>query len=311
MFKGGFSLIDHRLITFLELCKHMNYTKAASALHITQPAVTQHIKYLENYYQVSLFHQEGKKLFLTDQGKLLQEMTSALLVDSRRISRILAESLQRKKDLRLGATLTIGEHIMPAILNQYLKDYPDTDLTMYVRNTQTLLSMLNDGSIDFAIIEGYFDKSLYAWHRLSREPFIAVCGKDYPLPGHTLPLETLLKERLIVREPGSGTRNVLERILEENNLSIQSFAHRAEISNLAAVKSLVRQNQGITFLYEAAAKTELLEGSLVPIEIEHLHWIREFNFIYLKDTIFQKEYDRFFDYCKNILSPEAKTGHDF
>ena len=304
-------MIDHRLITFLELCKQMNYTKAASALHITQPAVTQHIKYLENHYQVSLFHQEGKKLFLTAQGKLLQEMASALLVDSQRISRILSESLQRKKDLRLGATLTIGEHIMPAILNRYLDEYPDTDLTMYVRNTQTLLSMLNDGSIDFAIIEGYFDKSLYAWHRLSREPFIAVRGKDYPLPGHTLPLETLLKERLIVREPGSGTRNVRERILEENNLSIQSFAHRAEISNLAAVKSLVRQNQGITFLYEAAAKTELQEGSLVPIEIEHLHWIREFNFIYLKDTIFQKEYDRFFDYCKNILSSESKTGNDF
>lgn len=297
-------MIDHRLITFLELCHYMNYTKTAQALHITQPAVTQHIKYLEQEYQVSLFTQTGKRLSLTRQGHLLKEMVSGLLVDSQRIPSILKESQTQSKSLRFGATLTIGEHLMPPILKQYLLDYPDTNITMYVRNTETLLSMLDEGIIDFAIVEGYFDKSLYTCHRLSREPFIAVCGREHPLRNANLHLEDLLSQRLILREPGSGTRNVLERILQENNLSIESFSHRVEISNLPAVKALVKENLGITFLYEAAARQELAEGSFFPIQIENFHWMREFNFIYLKNTIFQEEYDDFFQYCNNFMKSD-------
>lgn len=287
-------MIDHRIYTFLEVCKTLNYTKASANLHITQPAVTQHIRYLEQLYQVPLVELRGKKLYLTEQGKLLERMAASMCADELQIQNVLKSSLQKKEKLYLGATLTIGEFVIPTVLQRYLKDFPHTDISITVKNTESLLHMLREGKIEFAVIEGRFDKSAYSYRLISRENFIGVCGREfwerYGQSGRVT-MESLFQDRLIVREKGSGTREILEQFLQEHNQSVEKFSHRIEISNMGGIRHLVAGNCGISFLYEAVVEKELKEKLLYRIPVEDFQIQREFNFVYLKNSIFSEKYD--------------------
>ena len=142
-------MLDFRLYTFLTLSETLNYTKAADILCITQPAVSQHIKYMEKEYDCKLFFYDGKQLNLTAQGKLLAEKVRTMVADEKMIRSLLKQN-QKTPALRFGATLTIGEFILPQRLNSFLAEHTETSLCMIVENTATLLQMLNSGDIGFA-----------------------------------------------------------------------------------------------------------------------------------------------------------------
>ena len=246
-------MLDFRIYTFLEVCKYMNFTKAAEALHITQPAVSQHIRYIEEYYQTRLFTFQGKKPVLTEAGEYLLHAFTTLSHDQVYLKEQLLSMQKKKPALIFGATLTIGEYVMPRFLIEYQTRHPDTVLTMITANTHELLDRISDGEIDFAIVEGYFDKTQYDYLTFSSEPYIAVAGTPLFEDCRPRSLSELLDQKLIVREPGSGTREILEKHLEARNLSIHDFSGVSEIGNIPALKAVVSAGLGITFLYRSAA----------------------------------------------------------
>ncbi len=170
-------MLDFRVYTFLEVCKYMNFTKAAEALHITQPAVSQHIRFIEDYYQTRLFSFQGKKPVLTEAGEYLLHAFSTLSHDQVYLKEQVLAMKNKHPSLIFGATLTIGEYVMPQFLIEHQTHHPDTALTMITANTHELLERISDGEIDFAIVEGYFDKTQYDYLTFSTEPYIAVAGK--------------------------------------------------------------------------------------------------------------------------------------
>lgn len=268
---------------------------------MTQPAVTQHIKYLEGAYGVKLFSYTGKTLSITGKGKKLYEYTQRMVADSEQIKKVISES-EENLTIPFGATLTIGEFVMPSILSKIMKREKNIHFNMFVENTKSLLQKLQCGEISFALLEGFFDKSKYGYKLFSEEEFIAVCSAESPLKNGKYRLEDLLENRLILREIGSGTRDILEQVLFEKNLSKNSFENIIEIGNMSTIKELVVQNEGITFMYKAAANKELSKGKLCQIDIEDFNIIREFNFIYLKDSIHQKQYIEWFNLLKADLT---------
>jgi DNA-binding transcriptional LysR family regulator len=281
--------------TFLTVCDFMNFTKAAEKLNITQPAVSQHIRHLEEDYKIKIFKYDGKKIKLTKEGEALRNAVTTIKHDDLFLRDQLKEIKKEQRNLIFGTTLTIGEFVIPSRLAIYLQENPETTIQMIVANTYKLLKKLNNGEIDFAIIEGYFTKSEYDYLQYSREKYIPVCGPGYRFSGDCGTLEDLLKERLIVREPGSGTREILERILGEKNLSIQDFKNLVEISNMNAIKFLVRSNCGITFLYEAAAREEIKAGTLKEIRLPEYSVTHDFTFVWRKGSIFAERYKELFD----------------
>lgn len=285
-------MLDYRLYTFLTLSKTLNYTKAAEILCITQPAVSQHIRYLETSYQIKLFDHQGKNLSLTRQGEYLASCLQTLAADEKKIMENL-QNISEVKHLKFGATLTIGEYMLPKKIHRYLKQHPNTNMTMIVENTATLLEMLEAGDISFALVEGYFPSHRYIHKTISTQPYVALKGSDYPVQQDAHSLKDLLSHRLIIREEGSGTREILERILKENNLTVKDFENSIEIGNMNAIKYLVQENMGITFLYKAAVEEELKKGTMQMIPLDDFHIQREFTFITLKDTIFMNEYEEF------------------
>lgn len=287
-------MLDFRINTFLTVCKYMNFTRAAEELRITQPAVSQHIRYLEDVYEVKLFDYKNKKVTLTDAGKLLRDWAATMFHDQIHLESRLRELEGKKRSIHFGVTLTIGEFVILQPIAEYMKEHPQVGVKMVVANTQELISKLNEGELDFALVEGFFAKNEYDSLVYSKEEYIAVCGKDYKPQKPLNTIEDTFGERLIVREPGSGTREIFEKYLESNNSQINDYSNIAEINNITAIKYLVRQGCGITFLYEAAVKDELEQGTLKRIHPKDFKVDHDFTFIWRRNSIFADYYKDFF-----------------
>lgn len=287
-------MIDFRIETFLMVCKYMNFTRAAEALGLTQPAVSQHIKYLEEEYGVKLFAYQKKKISLTEAGKRLLEAALTMRHDESHLKKELRELQGKKKSLVFGVTLTIGEFTMPGLLAEYLKNHPAAEVKMTVANTKELLKELNEGLIDFALVEGFFAKNEYDSLVYSAENYIPVCAADYAPAREMKKIEDTFRERLIVREAGSGTREIFERYLESRNFQLGDYKDLLEIGSIGAIKSLTAAGCGITFLYERAVREELAAGRLKKIPLEDFHVTHDFTFIWPKNSIFSGYYKELF-----------------
>lgn len=286
-------MLDFRMETFLAVCQCMNFTKASEKLNITQPAVSQHIRFLEKHYNTKLFRYEGKKLRLTGAGEILRNASLTMMHDELAMQNAMLRT-DESEAIRFGATRTIGDVLMGGILARYLSQYPDADIHMIVENTQELLKCLDAGSIDFALVEGFFKKSEYDFQKYSDENYIAVSSPDYPFQNTPEKVENLFQERLLVREEGSGTREVLERWLETQNLDVHDFGRIVEAGSLHTIKELTKAGCGITFLYEAAVRKELKEGSLVQIPLKDFRVSHEFTFIWRRGSIYADRYRELF-----------------
>lgn len=295
-------MLDARIHTFLELCRLKNYTRTAETLHITQPAVTQHIKHLEQELQTPLFKRDSRKLALTPKGEAFYWRAAAMEADTKKIFEMMKQPDPVIRRIKFGVSLSIGEYMMPQILSEYLHSYPDHKLEMIVENTDTLMKKLDLGEIDFAIIEGGFDSKAYSYVFFSRERFVAVCAADFPMADRALTMEDLIQYPFIIREKGSGTRMILENILIEQNLSLEQFKWVSEIGNFKTIKYLVEKKLGITFLYEPVVKEELKTGCFREVKIQGFDVMREFNFVYLKNSIFEQDYLDFYHYCREITA---------
>ena len=292
-------MLNFRMETFLSVCRYMNFTHAAEALHLTQPAVSQHIRYLEQKYDAPLFYREKKKLSLTPAGELLLSALETMQNDENTLKKRMQESLSKKKILTFGVTMTIGEYAILPSLAAFIKNHPDTDLHIRYGNTQTLLACLQEGTIDFTIVEGYFKEDRYEVRIYKEEEYIAVASSRHKFSQPVRFLRDLTKERLLTREPGSGTRAVLSRTLALKNLSVLDFSHLVEVENIHTIVSLLCEDCGISFLYKSATEQEIRQGNLCQIPLSDFKITHNFSFLWNKGSIFSEEYETIFQELKS------------
>ena len=269
-------MLDYRIDTFLTLCESMNYRKTAEMLHISQPAVTQQIHYLENQY--------GQKLFVYENRRLVKTEAAAILEQYARAAKLQQQDLLHKLEsspihtLRIGATKTIGDYYLKEDIRRYLQS-PDNALTLIVDNTEHLLRLLEENELDFSVVEGFFDKTRFDSILLRREPFVGICRKDHPFAGREVTMEELLQQTIIHREAGSGTRAILEQELRGYNESLQRFQRHICISSFNIILDLVKQGFGVSFVYNILADSD---PALAKFSIRGETVVREFNVVYLK-----------------------------
>ncbi|MGL5259496.1 MAG: LysR substrate-binding domain-containing protein [Lachnospiraceae bacterium] len=269
-------MIDTRLYTFLELCDSMNYRITAQALHLTQPAVTQHIKGLEKELECSLFIYEKKKLMKTKKGELLEEYARYAVKQELNLKERLKAC--DKKKITIGATKTIGNYILNETIRK-LMEMDEYEIEYYIDNTKNLLYKIDHGELDIAIVEGNFDKRKYGSTNYKKEKFIGICEKNHRIAGKEVCFEELFSYPLIVREIGSGTREVLEQVLREKNQSISSFKKTSVCNEFERIKDVIRKGNGISFVYEAVVKNEEEYGIF---RIKGLEVERQFHMVYLE-----------------------------
>ena len=246
-------MIDHRILTFIDVCETRSLTKTAKNLCLTQPAVTQHIKFLEQTYQVKLLVYEGKQMKLTEAGQVFLEgalKTKALLTET---SQKMYELDNKQLVLNVGVTLSIADYVMPEVIEAYMKENKEIRMRIAVDNTTHLIDKLTRGELEFAVVEGYFDKSLFYFQLLQQDDFILVASPQCELRD-SVTLDELKNQPLIIRESGSGSRDILEKLLANSNCSINQFKYYHEVGSIKLIKHLVESNCGITFIYKEAVK---------------------------------------------------------
>lgn len=284
-------MLDFRTDTFLTVCKTMNFTAAARELHITQPAVSQHIHFLENEYQTTLFEYHNKQLSLTPAGEVLKRRLTSMKNDEKNIQLEIRSLSNRIESLSIGVTMTIGEYAIVDRLASFLLNHPHMNIHLHYGNTALLLGLLDAGEIDMAIIEGNYPKEHYAHKKYSTEDYIAVCAANHQfVSGTPSTVSDLIKERLIVRKAGSGTRNILEENLLARGLRISNFTHYIEVENMHTIISFLKKDCGISFMYKVAVLEELNQNILKEIQLDDFKMKHDFDFVWGKNSIYTEKY---------------------
>jgi len=280
---------DFRNATFLSVCKTMNYTQSARELNVTQPAVSQHITYLERAYNTFLFVYQKRKLTLTPAGVLLRDALTVANHNERTLKDHIAALSDARRTLNLGVTMTAGEYVLARPLAQYLALEPMIQTRVVASDTKRLLSLLQNDTIDCALVEGFFDKSKFGWELFSAEELILVCAPGHRFAKRPARFEDLLGEHLLIREEGSGTRAVLEHELAAQNLSPGSFSRVTEISSPNIIKTFVEHDYGVSFLYRAAVRSELAEKRLKAVALGSISIKHDMTFVWLEGSLFENE----------------------
>ncbi|MHB1154970.1 MAG: LysR family transcriptional regulator [Eubacteriales bacterium] len=281
--------MDTKLQTLLVLCQMMNYRQTAEALHLTQPAVTKQIQALEQLYNTKLFTYDGRKLHKTSDCIILEEYAESFQYNYEEIKKALKGAPEIF--IRIGATKTIGDYVIVNSVTEYLS-YPNHNLSLVIDNTERLLHMLDTAQIDFAIIEGLFNKKKYNFQLLRKEPFIGICPKNHKFAGRSVSIDDIAKESIIVREAGSGTRDIFEHELKSLGYDLSIFRKTIYISSFKLIRELVTHNFGISFMYNAVIATD---DCFATFKVNGFYHDHEFNIVYLKNTNAKKYAELFFN----------------
>ena len=289
-------MIDSKIETFMKIVELKSYTKAADELGLTQPAVSQHMHRLEEYYGCHFFTIEGRKVELTSEGEILYQYACQQQATEQQLLDLLNH---RKLHIRMAATMSIADYYLPEILSANLHA-KNIDFSVMVGNTESLLEKLLAGELDCALVEGLFDRHMFEHRVFLTENFIPVASIHHPLAGQSsITLHELFSYPLITREKGSGTRAIMENYLYMNNSSTDSFDRLWEFGSFTLIKHMLTESNGVSFMYEKVGKEDIQSGRLVKLKLKNYSLTHPFYLVYLKNNARKKEMDLFFDYlCK-------------
>lgn len=275
----------HRV--FMEVAANLSFSKAAQVLFITQPAISKHVKALEDQYKVPLFERKGNSILLTEAGKKLNEY----LLQAKDIERkveyelsILSNMSQAAGHLRLGASTTIALYILPPILSGFQREYANVHVQLVNRNSEYILNALLNHEVDIGIIEVDNKLTTVSYRPFMSDDVIPVCSANSPLAGKSLSIKQLLKTPVALRERGSGTLNALLKALADHHIKPADLSVKIRLGGTEALKNFLLADQCLGFMPRPSITRQLAEGDLVEVPIEDLKITRDFYFIRRKGT---------------------------
>lgn len=277
-------MADFRLTVFYAVARRLSFSKAAEELYISQPAVTKHIRELEQQYNNKLFDRKGNKIGLTPAGQVLLNHTESLFTIYRSIDFDMNALLQKHGGiLHLGASTTISQYLIAPILAGFKKKFSDIELKLITGNTEQVEKALLKKEIELGIVEGRSKNLEISYSDFMQDEIVLVCNKQHPLAKITeIEPEELRKHRFIVREQGSGTRQVIDHALKTSGLSLADLRVEIQLGNTESIKSYLMHSSTLAFLSVHSINRELLNGDLRVIDIKGLSITRSLYFIHLQ-----------------------------
>ena len=275
---------DFRLKVFCCVARNLSYTKAAQELFISQPAVTKHVKELEAQYHTRLFERLGGHIALTHSGRLLMEHCETILEAYNRLE--FEMNLLRNEyrgELRLGASTTIAQYVLPALLAKFIEKFPHITVSMFNGNSREVEQALQEHRIDLALLEGSLRlPSLRYDHFLDDELVMVMRTKSRLYVPEELTLDELQHLPLVLREIGSGTLDVMERTLATHNVRLSSLNVLLYLGGTESIKHFLEYTDCLGIVSIRSIANELATGKLRVIEIKEVAMNREFCFARLQ-----------------------------
>ncbi len=294
---------DRRLQVFYTVAKLLSFTKAAETLHMTQPAVTFQVRQLEESFNTRLFDRTHNRINLTEAGKRVYEYTE-------RIFELYTEMDNAVRDmtgeisgsLTIGASTTVAEYMLPALLGDFKAKYPDVNIYLKVSNTDGIVSMVENNIIDLGMVEAVVSNKNLIVEMCRMDQLVTIVPPKHPLTKKSIvTIHDILEYPFICREEGSGTRDVINDYLNSVNMKESDLNISMELGSPESVKGAVGAGMGISILSQTTILKELRLGLLSSIPLEP-PLERPFSFVRQKQKFRQRVMEELLEfartYCK-------------
>ena len=274
-------MFDFRLKVFDTVARRLSFTKAADELCITQPAVTKHIKQLENHFKLPLFERKGNTILLTTAGQLLLKHTASLQEISRRLEYEISQLKESHKgSLKLGASTTVFQYVLPPILARFNSNYKDVKLQMLHANTEHIEQALLRKEIELGLIEGDSRRRDIHYTPFAKDEIVLVSSAKNPLAKKDeIRIDELRSIPLLLREPGSGTLEVVINALQKAGIKLSALNITMYLGSSEAIKSYLIHSTCMAFISRHAVLKEVEAGCLKIVSIKRFSIPRQFFFI--------------------------------
>ncbi len=277
---------NFRMRVFRAVAHHLNFSRAAEELLLTQPAVTQQIKALEDEFGVPLFHRGGGRIALTPSGKALLPFAESIRVLGEDALVAVAEAHgEQAGELALGASQTIGQYLLPHLVAGFLAQQPRVRLTARSGNSDAMLQLLVAREIGMALIEGPEQRRDVRIEPFMEDHMVLVVPAGHPWAGSEIAAASLETQPLLMREFGSGSRRVVEQALQAAGLELRRLKSRQlhadmEFDSTEALLSAVEAGLGVTFVSRWAVRNQLSLGTLRVAKVRDVKLSRQFSMAY-------------------------------
>ncbi len=269
---------NFRLRVFRVVARHLNFSRAAEELLLTQPAVTQQIKALEEELGVPLFHRGSGRIALTAAGKALVPHADRLRrLSDEAVQAVAAASGERIGDLAVGASQTIAHYVLPAALAVFCEAHAKVRVSAVSGNTDGMLQALLAGEIDVALVEGPEQRKDVHMERFMEDRMVLAVPAAHPWAGKRVTSAMLPREPLLMREFGSGSRRVVEQALLAHGVKAKDLQIRMEFDSTEGLLSAVEAGLGLAFVSRWAVRNQLALGTLKLAEVRELKLSRWFS----------------------------------
>lgn len=274
-------MIDFRLKVFRSVALNLSFTKASQELFISQPAISKHIQELEGEFHTRLFNRMGNKISLTHTGQLLLDHCETILKDYQKLD-FEMNSLRNKYsgELRIGASTTIAQYVLPTILAAFIEQYPQLSVSLLNGNSREVEAALQEGRIDLGMVEGVIRQPQLKYTMFMKDELVSVVHRHNRLAQRDeISLKELQSVPLALRERGSGTLDVFVRALQKCNIVLSSMNVMIYLGSTEGIKLFLEHSDCMGVVSVRSISKELYAGDFKVVEIENLKMEREFDFV--------------------------------
>ena len=264
----------HQLKVFEATARHGSFTRAAEELYLTQPTVSIQVKQLTKAVGLPLFEQIGKRLYLTQAGQQLLETCQRVFEGLEQFEMAIADIKGMKQGQLKIAVITTAKYFVPRLLGPFCQRFPGIDISLKVTNHQNIQERMANNEDDLYIISQTPEQPDLTIHPFLENPLVVIAPKNHPLVGKTnIPIQALNGEQFIMREPGSGTRQAVQTLFEENEVDVKV---RLELGSNEAIKQAIAGGLGISVLSVHTIISEGTKGEFAILDVENFpierHW---------------------------------------
>ncbi|MBF0422287.1 MAG: LysR family transcriptional regulator [Magnetococcales bacterium] len=294
------SFSDTRLRVFHAVAKHLSFTRAAEELYLTQPAVTFQIRQLEEHFNTRLFDRHHNRISLTDAGEAVYNYAERILDLYREAEKAISEMTGETRGIiKLGASTTIGEYLLPPILSGYHENFPKVQIRLSIDNTRLVVRKLEDATIDMGMVEGPVANKNISVAPCLEDELVVIMSPGHPLASlDEIPITKLREFPFVSREEGSGTRMVIGEHLSKAGLSYDHLDMILELGTTESVKAAVEGGVGFSIISSVALGKELKLQSLIVRRVKGIRFKRMLNFVFQKQKFRSKAVEEFLHFAR-------------
>ncbi len=295
------SLDDHKLKVFCTVAETKSFSKASEIIHLTQPAVSLQIQALEELYETKLFDRSSNAVTLTPAGEVLYKYAKHILGLYASAEKEIGELTGLVKgSISIGASTTIGNYLLPRVISDFRKSRSKIKIHVQVGNTKRVVELLNSGNIDIGLVEGEVSRQKISTKKLIDDELCLVVPPQHPLSKRKdVSIFDITNEPFIIREEGSGTRQVIEKYLAKHGITTQSMKITLILGSTESIKHAVENGMGLAIISRWAALKEAKFGTLKLLSFREEKLMREFTLITHKNEVLSYAAEDFLDYVMN------------